>query len=314
MMIRGMTWCMGIAAVLALAACSPGGSAPSSPSSATTAAAPAPSAFGCSSPEVKSTLDGLVWESVASAVTDRLARDRAADVVAAGKAHFTLSLQGVATVPGQNGTRPTCEAAIVGTDRQELNADSNWVQRATQADPSVKVSGKDVIGSVRYVVQPSDDGKSFRITAEGLDTFALAVAGLSLSFSNNELFARREAEKAGSAAPSNSGAAPIPAEAPAEAPVPERQASAGSEYEVADKALNTAYAAARTRLDDAGKAALRDEQRAWIKTRDAMCSEAKITADSKGDVTAGGSAMALEVAGCKTRLTEERAKQLATKG
>lgn len=314
-MIRGMTWCMGIPAVLALAACSPGGSTPGSPGPATTAGAPAPSdPFGCSASEVKSALNELVWEGVANAVTDRLARDRAADVVAAGKAHFTLSLQGVATVPGQNGTRPTCEAAIVGTDRQELNTHSNWVQRATQADPSVKVKGKDVTGSVRYVVQSSDDGKSFRVTAEGLDTFALAVAGLSLSFSNNELLARREAEKAGTAPASTSGAAPTPEAAPAGGSMPEQQASAGSEHEAADKALNAAYAAARTRLDDAGKTALRDEQRAWIKTRDATCSEAKITVDSKGEVAAGGAAMALEVAGCKTRLTEERVKQLAAKG
>lgn len=312
-MIRGMTWCMGIAAVLALAACSPGGSAPGSPGPASTAGAPAPSdPFSCSSPEVKSILDGLVWEGVANAVTDRLARDRVADVVAAGKAHFILSLQGVATVPGQNGARPTCEATIVGTDRQELNADSNWVQRATQADPSLKVKGKDVIGSVRYVVQPSDDGKSFRVTAEGLDKFALAVAGLSLSFSNNELLARREAEKAGTAPASTSGAAPTPEAAPAGASMPEQQASAASEYEAADKVLNAAYAAARARLDDTGKAALRDEQRAWIKTRDATCSEAKIMADSKGDI-AGGAALATEVASCKARLTEERAKQLAAK-
>jgi uncharacterized protein YecT (DUF1311 family) len=65
-------------------------------------------------------------------------------------------------------------------------------------------------------------------------------------------------------------------------------------------------------MTDAGKAALRDEQRAWIKTRDASCSEAKITADSKGDI-AGGSAMVLEVVGCKARLTEARTKQLAAK-
>lgn len=314
MAFRVVSWCVGVAA-LALAACSPGDSSSSSPGPATTVAAAASSdPFGCSSPEVKSTLDDLVWEGVASAVTDRLARDRASDVVAAGKAHFTLGLQGVATVPGQNGARPSCEAAIVGTDRRELNADSNWVQRATQADPSVKVKGKDVIGSVRYVVQPSDDGKSFRVTAEGIDTFALAVAGLSLSFSNNELVARREAEKVSTAPASTSGAAPTPAEAPTGASVSDQQASAGSDYQAADKALNAAYAAARTRLDDAGKAALRDQQRAWIKTRDATCSEAKITADSKGDIAAGGSAMALEMASCKTRLTEERAKQLAAKG
>jgi uncharacterized protein YecT (DUF1311 family) len=94
---------------------------------------------------------------------------------------------------------------------------------------------------------------------------------------------------------------------------PEQQASADDRYAAADKALNAAYAAARARLDDAGKVALRDEQRAWIKTRDATCSEARIAAESGGDV-AGGSAMALEVAGCKAGLTEARAKQLAAKG
>ncbi|WP_447777852.1 lysozyme inhibitor LprI family protein [Variovorax boronicumulans] len=94
---------------------------------------------------------------------------------------------------------------------------------------------------------------------------------------------------------------------------PEQQASAAGDYEAADKALNAAYAAVRVRLDDAGKTALRDEQRAWIKTRDESCGEAKIAAESGGDV-AGGSAMALEVVGCKAKLTEARAKQLAAKG
>ncbi|WP_269475700.1 lysozyme inhibitor LprI family protein [Variovorax sp. SRS16] len=69
------------------------------------------------------------------------------------------------------------------------------------------------------------------------------------------------------------------------------------------------YTAARARLDDAGKAALRDEQRAWIKTREATCGEAKIAANIKGDI-AGGSPMALEVAGCQTKLTEQRTKEL----
>jgi len=307
--------CFGAAVLLALAACSPSGSSPSSPGPTTTAAAAPPPSnpFGCSSPDVKAALDELVWEGVGSAVTDRLARDRVADVTSAGKAHFTLNLQGVATVPGQNGARSTCEASIVATDRQDLNPDSNWLQRATQADPSVKVKGKDLLGSVRYVVQPSDDGKTFRVSAEGLDSFSLALAGLSLSFSNNELLAKREAERAGSAPAPASAPSGTSAEPPAGTSAPEQQASAGADYEAADKALNTAYAAVRARLDDAGKTALRDEQRAWIKTRDATCSEAKITSDS-GGVVAGGSAMALEVVGCKTKLTEERTKQLAAKG
>ncbi|MDN8613381.1 hypothetical protein [Variovorax ginsengisoli] len=83
----------------------------------------------------------------------------------------------------------------VATDRQDLNPDSNRLKRATQDDPSVKVRGKDLLGRVRYVVQPSDDGKSFRVIAEGLDSFALALASLSLSFCNNELLAKRDARR-----------------------------------------------------------------------------------------------------------------------
>lgn len=308
MMMRTVVGCGGVSLLLALAACSPGGAAPGSGSPPAVAAAPPADAFGCSSPDVKATLDELVWEGVGNVVTDRLFRDRVPDVTAAGKAHFTLSLQGVATVPGKDGARPTCKATIVATDQQDLNPDSNWLQRATQADPSVKVKGRELLGSVRYNVQPSDDRQTFRVTAEGVDTFALALAGLSLSFSNKERSVQAEAAKVGAgASPTTEAVAP-----PSGTTAPEQQASAGADYEAADKALNAAYQAARASMTEAGKAALRDEQRAWIKTRDAACSEAKITADSKGDIT-GGSAMALEVAGCKARLTEARTKQLAAK-
>ncbi|MEJ8820586.1 lysozyme inhibitor LprI family protein [Variovorax humicola] len=127
------------------------------------------------------------------------------------------------------------------------------------------------------------------------------------------MLAKREAERVGGAPVPTSAPSPTSAESPAGTPAPEQQASAGSDYEAADKALNAAYAAAGACLDDAGKAALRDERRAWIKARDATCSEAKITADSKGEV-AGVSAMVLEVTGCKTKLIKELAKQLAAKG
>ncbi|MNL26336.1 hypothetical protein D3C87_1478550 [compost metagenome] len=176
--------------------------------------------------------------------------------------------------------------------------------------------GKELLGSVQYAVQSSDDGQSIRVSARGIEPYALALAGLSLAFSNAELYARREAEKAAKAR-GVTEPAPVPVSpdtaAPAGTTAPEQQASTEDRYAAADKALNAAYAAVRVRLDDAGRTALRDEQRAWIKTRDESCSEAKITAESGGDV-AGGSAMVLEVAGCKAKLTEVRAKQLAAKG
>ncbi|MGJ7500714.1 lysozyme inhibitor LprI family protein [Variovorax sp. ZT5P49] len=178
------------------------------------------------------------------------------------------------------------------------------------------MQGPNLQGSVQYTVQPSDEGQSIRVSASGIDPFALALAGFSVGFSNSELYARREAEKAAQAGGvTGPTAIPLPSSTGALAgtTTPEQQTSGEDRYAAADKALNVAYAAARARLDDAGKTALRDEQRGWITTRDATCSEAKIAAESGGDV-AGGSAMALEVAGCKAKLTEARAKQLAAKG
>ncbi|MDP9918543.1 uncharacterized protein YecT (DUF1311 family) [Variovorax boronicumulans] len=316
-MIRALAGCFGAVAVLALGACSPEGAASGAPPAPVSAASASPSDHSsCSSANAKELIEQLVWEGVGKAVTTELFADRVPDVTAAGKAHFKISLQGIATVPGQNGARPTCEATIAAADAHDLNADSSWLQHAARIDPSVTVRGKELLGSVQYTVQPSDDGQSIRVSARGVEPYALALAGLSLAFSNAELYARREAEKAaktgGAAEPATVLASPDAA-APSGATASEQQASAEDRYAAADKALNAAYAAARARLEDAGKVTLRDEQRAWIKTRDESCSEAKIAAESGGDV-AGGSAMALEVAGCKAKLTEARAKQLAAKG
>lgn len=306
--------CFGAVVLLALAACSPQDSAPAaSESSSAVPAAPAPpatNAVACSSPDVASTLEGLVWESVEQTVAEELARDRAADVAGAAKANVKISFQGVATVPGQNGARPTCEATIVGSAAQDINPDSNWLQKAMRMDEGIKVRGRDLVGNLEYTAQPADDGKPFRVSARGVDTYALALAGVGLSFSMAQVQAKWEADQRAKSAPS-----PAPARVAAPS-APDQQADVSSELEAADKALNAAYQAARAPMTDAQKNTLRDEQRAWIKKRDAECSEAKITADTKGDV-AGGSAMALEVVGCKTRLTEARTKELralASKG
>jgi uncharacterized protein YecT (DUF1311 family) len=312
MAFRAIAGCLGTVVVLALSACSPEGAQ----QGGALGPSPASDRVGCSSPDAKELIEQLVWEGVGKAVTAELFADRVPDVTAAGKAHFKIRLQGIATVPGQNGARPTCEATIAATDAHDLNADSSWLQRAARIDPSITARGTDLLGSVRYTVQPSDDGQSIRVSAHGIEPYALALAGLSLAFSNAELYARREAEKAAKAGgvlePAATPASPDPG-APAGTTAPEQQGSAEDRYVAADKALNVAYATVRARLDNAGKTALRDEQRAWIKTRDSTCSEARIAAASGGDVT-GGSAMALEVAGCKAELTEARAKQLATKG
>jgi uncharacterized protein YecT (DUF1311 family) len=278
------------------------------------------SQIGCSASEVKATLEELVWEGVATAVAQELSQDRVADITAAAKANLKVRFDGVAMIPGQNGARPTCEATVVGSAAQPLNPDSNWLQKAMRRDGGLKVSGKDLVGNVAYTVTPADDGKTFRVSATGLDTYALGVADLGIGFRNQELHAKYEADQRAKAAPSPAPAPMTPSavssaagSAADAATSADLQGDAESAFQAADKGLNAAYSARRAKMSDAQKTALRDQQRSWIKTRDATCSEAKITADSKGDI-AGGSAMALELVSCKTRLTEERAKQLAAKG
>lgn len=305
MAFRAIAGCLGTVVVLALSSCSPEGAQQGS----ALGPSPASDRVGCSSPDAKELIEQLVWEGVGKTVAWKVFPDRVPDVTAAGKAHFRIALQGVATVPGQNGARPTCEATIVATDTHDLDPNDGWLQSAARTDASIRVQGPNLQGSVQYTVQPSDDGQSVRVSASGIDSFALALAGFSVGFSNSELYARREAEKASGVEEPIAVPAPSDTGAPAGTTVPEQRTSTEDRYVAADRALNAAYAAARARLDDAGKGTLRDEQRAWIKTRDASCSEAKITAESGGDV-AGGSAMALEVVGCKAKLTEARVKEL----
>jgi len=300
-MDRHVTWCGAAAVLLALSACSSG------------------SEISCSSPEVKSTLEQIVWEGAEATIAQKWSVQDGKEVIALVKPRITLRVDDIATVPAEKGGRPTCEASLVGTATQDINTGSMSLRAAMDRDPNLKVSGKELRGSVKYTVQPTDDGKSFRVSARGTDAYSAGLAGLGIAFMNEAKQAKlAEAGKDSSGNPvvAQPVTPAVTTAAPSQ-PVPvasDLHSDADADLQAADKALNAAYQTARASMTEAGKAALRDEQRAWIKTRDATCSEAKITADSKGDVTAGGSAMALDVAGCKTRLTEERAKQLAAKG
>jgi uncharacterized protein YecT (DUF1311 family) len=298
-MVHRVTWCGSAAVLLALSACSSG------------------SEISCSAPEVKTTLEQLVWESAESAIAQKWSVQDGREIITLVKPRITLKVEAIATVPAEKGGRPTCEASLVGTATQDIGTGSMLLRAAMDRDPNLKVDGKELRGSVKYIVQPTDDGKSFRVSARGTDAYAAGLAALGIGFMNEAKQAKlAEAGKdsAGTpvAAQPPSPAGPMAEPSPANATVAEQQDGAEADLQAADKALNAAYQAARASMTDAGKAALRDEQRAWIKTRDTACSEAKITADSKGDI-AGGSAMALEVAGCKARLTEARTKQLTAK-
>ncbi|MEJ1165564.1 lysozyme inhibitor LprI family protein [Variovorax sp. CCNWLW186] len=299
MMVRRVTWCGATTVLLALSACSSG------------------SEISCSAPEVKTTLEQLVWEGAEAAIARKWSVQDGREIIALVKPRLSLDVSEIATVPAEKGGRPTCEASLVGTATQDIDTGSMSLRAAMDRDPNLKVSGKELRGSVKYTVQPTDDGKGFRVSARGTDAYSAGLAGLGVAFMNEAKQARlAEAGKDSSGSPVV--AQPVaPAVTTAEPPPPSASASdprgdAEADLQTADKALNAAYQNARSATTEAGKNALRDEQRAWIKTRDSACSEAKISADSKGDI-AGGSAMALEVAGCKARLTEARTKQLAAK-
>jgi len=78
---------------------------------------------------------------------------------------------------------------------------------------------------------------------------------------------------------------------------------ADKDYRLADKALNAAYAKAVHDLDAHNRDLLRASQREWIKFRDAECTY-------QAAPNEGGSIYPLIYAGCLTRLTTDRTKQL----
>ncbi|MBZ5792255.1 lysozyme inhibitor LprI family protein [Burkholderia contaminans] len=72
-------------------------------------------------------------------------------------------------------------------------------------------------------------------------------------------------------------------------------------YDAADKRLNAAYKTKMASLDAQGKARLRDDERRWLKARDAGCAESR-------QPDAGGTLGLVEVDGCFVDETERRVK------
>ncbi|CAB3970926.1 MULTISPECIES: lysozyme inhibitor LprI family protein [Burkholderia] len=72
-------------------------------------------------------------------------------------------------------------------------------------------------------------------------------------------------------------------------------------YEAADKRLNAAYKAKMANLDEPGRAKLRNDERRWLKARDAACAESR-------QPDAGGTLGLVEVDSCFVDETERRVK------
>jgi uncharacterized protein YecT (DUF1311 family) len=77
----------------------------------------------------------------------------------------------------------------------------------------------------------------------------------------------------------------------------------GAEYDFQDRRLNAAYQALRKGMDDAAKNVLRDDERAWIASRDKSCAAAED----------GGTAALLDSNQCELKETAERATELESR-
>ncbi|MCA7975276.1 lysozyme inhibitor LprI family protein [Burkholderia cepacia] len=73
------------------------------------------------------------------------------------------------------------------------------------------------------------------------------------------------------------------------------------EYDEADRRLNAVYKTKMASLDAQGKARLRDDERRWLKARDAACAESR-------QPDAGGTLGLVEVDSCFVGETERRVK------
>jgi uncharacterized protein YecT (DUF1311 family) len=78
---------------------------------------------------------------------------------------------------------------------------------------------------------------------------------------------------------------------------------AGAELRKSDERLNTVYKALLAKVSEAGKTKLQTAQQAWLRFRDQECEF-----ETMG--TVGGSIHSMIVAGCLTRLTDQRVKDL----
>ncbi|VWD14134.1 hypothetical protein BCO18175_04955 [Burkholderia contaminans] len=74
-------------------------------------------------------------------------------------------------------------------------------------------------------------------------------------------------------------------------------------YEAADKRLNAVYKTKIANLDEQGKARLRNDERRWLKARDAACAESR-------QPDAGGTLGLVEVDSCFVNETERRIRTI----
>lgn len=254
---------------------------------------------GCADAETVSLVKQTFWDSVAKRAVDAEEKTLLATV----QPKFDVSLEAARVAEKRADAAKvfcvaTLKVALGGAASQTVD----------------KMFKRESAAEVEYSSQLTADGKEHIVELAGHDNPVEYVWSLA------KMGALGRAESAATPAlgPSAPKAEALPAPQPTVPASGAAQASPAPaapvpvpamDFAAADKALNAAYQAARDSMTDAKRAALRDEQRAWIKRRDDACSEERIRAETKGDV-AGGTAMEMERTACMTKLTAERTNEL----
>lgn len=271
----------------------------------------------CSSEAARSVLTQLLWDDIEQQFTATAGAQNTKPFMDITRTQMQIQVSGITTLEKSKDVRRVrCEATLTTTLPDTVTADLSLLRTAIAKEPgNVRLEDRTLTSPVEYSVQVSDDLTTTRVEARGFKTYTEVVNALGstvyIEAAQRQALANEAA--AGKAAP-NASVQGRPREEGCGASSADLHACAFEELEAADRALNAAYAAARSKLDVSGQAELRDAQRMWIKQRDTECSEEKITADYK-DGAPGGSAITLEIVGCKTSMTTTRTKQLlAIKG
>lgn len=265
----------------------------------------------CSSEAAQSVLTQVLWDSIEQQFSASAGAQNAKPFMDAARAKMQIQVSGITTTEASKDIRQVrCQATLSSQLPEVPNADFALLRTAIANEPgNVRLDDRTLTGSVEYRVQLSDDGTTTRVEARGFRAFTDVVGGVTSALYISE--AQEKALAAEKAAKGNQSSPATAASSAPESHEPDPLALAFEGYETADKLLNEAYQAARASMADPERTALRDQQREWIKQRDAECSEESIVASYK-DGAPGGSAITLEIVGCKTTMTKDRTKQLRT--
>ncbi len=265
----------------------------------------------CSSETAQSVLTQVLWDSIEQQFSASAGAQNAKPFMDLARTKMQIQVSGITTTETSKDIRQVrCQATLSSHLPEVLNADLALLRTAIANEPgNVRLDDRTLTGSVEYRVQLSDDGTTTRVEARGFRAFTEVVGGVTSALYISE--AQEKALAAEKAAKGNQSSSATAASSAPESHEPDPLKLAFEGYEAADKQLNEAYQAARAFMADPERIVLRDQQRKWVKQRDTECSEEKIEASYK-DGAPGGSAITLEIVGCKTTMTKDRTKQLLT--